>query len=186
MVVEEIWKPITNILGYEVSNLGRIKSLDKIIITKHNRSVFKKERILKPHLNSNGYERTFIGGQRLFVHRLVAQAFIPNPNNYNCVNHKDFNPLNNCVDNLEWCTHKQNMEYSKKAGRMKWGEERRQKILKAQKLKPVKSVNLTTGEIRRFKSIHEAAKVYGSAGDICDSCRVENHTYKGCKFYYDD
>ena len=101
----EEWKDIDEYEGlYQVSNLGRVKSLK-----------FGKERILKPDTILNGYLRVQLWknskGIRYLVHRLVAQAFIDNPDKLPMINHKDENPSNNCVDNLEWCTHKYNINY---------------------------------------------------------------------------
>lgn len=99
----ELWRPISGYEGlYYISNLGRVKSE----IT---------HKILKPRNSTHDYDRVRLyknhKPKEFFVHKLVAQAFIPNPNNYPQVNHKDENKVNNCVDNLEWCTHKYNMNY---------------------------------------------------------------------------
>ena len=85
-----------------MSNLGRIKSLR-----------FGKCKMLKPfHSSKNGKYRSIkLRGKLYLVHRLVAKAFIPNPHNFPVINHKDENPANNCVWNLEWCTHKYNLNY---------------------------------------------------------------------------
>lgn len=105
----EVWKPILNYENYLISNYGRIKSLPKKTHT-------KEEVILKTRIGKCGYEIiTFSGANHLTktfkIHRLVATAFIPNPNNLPCVNHKDENKLNNNVDNLEWCDYKYNNNY---------------------------------------------------------------------------
>lgn len=101
--MEEIWKDIEGYEGlYQVSNLGRVKSLRRNII-------------LKSKIERNGYERVILSANNntkgYSVHRLVATAFISNPNNYPIVNHKDENRANNCVNNLEWCTQKHNVNY---------------------------------------------------------------------------
>ncbi len=117
--MKEIWK---NIKGYEelyqVSDLGRIKSLEKQIVRNNGRKQTFKEKILKAGLSRNGYLTVMLfknkKGKTYTVHSLVAKNFIANDNNYKCINHKDENKLNNCVDNLEWCTYKYNNTYNDK------------------------------------------------------------------------
>lgn len=111
--MEEIWKDIKNYEGlYQISNLGKIKGLSK-----QDGFYYLKERLLKP-VNNFGYQRIILSKNKIkknyFIHKLVAEAFIPNPNNYPIVNHKDGNKENNCVNNLEWCSHKQNTEHAVK------------------------------------------------------------------------
>ena len=92
---------------YQVSNLGEIKSLSN--------SQNRKEKRLRKNIN-NGYYCVYLyknNKKKSFtIHRLVAITFIPNPDNFSQVNHKDKNKLNNCADNLEWCTAKYNINYS--------------------------------------------------------------------------
>lgn len=107
--MEEIWKDISGCEGkYQVSNFGRIKSLK-------DKYGNYREKILKGSKDKDGYLIVSLykeGKMNNFkVHRLVAQTFIDNPNKYPCVNHKDENPANNNVENLEWCTHKYNTNY---------------------------------------------------------------------------
>ena len=124
-MIEE-WRDIKGYEGiYQVSNLGRVKSCERDVhfikntgthFTKHYR-----ERILSPNLSTPGYLTVMLykdnrnGGpkqsKRCQIHILVAQAFIPNPDNLPQINHKDEDKKNNCVDNLEWCTRQYNMKY---------------------------------------------------------------------------
>lgn len=122
----EEWRDIKCFEGiYQVSNLGRVKSLDrkKIQFNGYNYSEKTyKGKILKPAI-VRYYERVLLQNKDIkknyFIHRLVAEAFIPNPNNYNCVNHKDENKLNNNVENLEWCTHSYNINYGQRNNKVK-------------------------------------------------------------------
>jgi len=112
----EIWKPIPGYVGlYEVSNFGNVKSF--CAGKWHNKTMIRK---LVP--DKDGYMTVLLkkqGSYRNFkVHRLVAQAFIPNPNNYPMVNHIDEIKSNNLVSNLEWCTAKYNMCYNNKHQRV--------------------------------------------------------------------
>lgn len=117
----EIWKPIKGYEGiYEVSNLGRIKSLERKVYAdfKFGKTRTYKERILKPGI-VNGYQQVKLrdnSNKIVYVHRLVAETFINNPNNYKTINHIDGNKQNNCVDNLEWCTQKENVRHAWETG----------------------------------------------------------------------
>lgn len=107
--MEEIWKDIDGYEGvYQISNLGNVKSLNYC-----GRGYAKN---LTPKCNNSGrlwVELAFNGNKKpMLIHRLVAIAFIPNPNGYPQVNHMDENPKNNRVDNLEWCTGSYNIRYS--------------------------------------------------------------------------
>lgn len=121
--MQEEWRDINGYEGlYQVSNLGRIKSLDRkvkgkngIVQSLHGKILslqFDKDRYYMVILSKNGKETDHK------VHRLVAQAFIPNPYHYPEVNHKDENKQNNRVDNLEWCTAKYNTNYGTAMRRM--------------------------------------------------------------------
>lgn len=109
--MKEIWKAIKGYEGkYQISNLGRVKSLDY----RHTR----KEKIMTPRNNGHGYLHIGIYNNNkrhcYYVHRLVAQTFIENPDNLPQVNHKDLNRQNNKVSNLEWCSIEYNNTYAEK------------------------------------------------------------------------
>jgi hypothetical protein len=105
--MKEIFKDIEGYPNYQISNYGNVKSL--------NYNHTGKEKILKPTKDKKGYLRVCLSKQGKLknhkIHRLVAEAFIENQNNYLMVNHKDENKENNCVSNLEWCTAKYNINY---------------------------------------------------------------------------
>ena len=107
----EIWKPIKGFEGkFEVSNLGRVKSLSRAVkpTSPYQNSKIIKERILKLITQKPGYYNVSLEGKKYLVHRLVAETFVNNPNNYDCVNHLDGNKKNNTPKNLEWCNRRIN------------------------------------------------------------------------------
>lgn len=136
---EEVWRPVKGYEGlYEVSNYGRVKSL-----MRWN----GREHIYKPHIIKgsvqkmpHNYDRIIVTlrngdgsrGRDFKVHRLVAEAFLDKPEGCNVVNHKDFDPTNNRVDNLEWVTDRENHDYSTRAGRRGYlnNEQRKELIRK--------------------------------------------------------
>lgn len=159
----EEWRDIEGYLGlYQVSNFGRVKSLSRIVCEKTGKQKHIKERILKPGYIRGGYLGVALHngcGQKTFkIHRLVAKAFIPNPDNLPFINHKDENPQNNCVWNLEWCTHTYNINYG--SCKTKMAE---------RKAKPVVQYDLNMNFIAEYPSIKEAEKALGIR-HICDVC----------------
>lgn len=157
-MTEEIWKDIAGYEGkYQVSNLGNVKSLryrnktEEHLLTKRP----QKNGYLTVSLSKNSIYKNFL------IHRLVADVFIENPYNFPQVNHIDEDKTNNCVDNLEWCTCKYNLNYG--ARREKEARTKGKKVL--QYTKDGKFVN-------EFYSIQEAKRCTGiNQGNICYCCK---------------
>ena len=166
--MNEEWRDIKGYEGlYQVSNLGRVRSLN---CRGHKGCIG----ILTPRLDGKGYEMVALykegKARNTKVHRLVAQAFIPNPNNYPQVNHKDEDKTNNNVDNLEWCTNEYNHNYGTR-------NERVAKSLSK------KVICITTGEI--FNSMREACRKYDiNTGRMTECCQGKRKTAGGYKWEY--
>lgn len=110
-MTQEIWKDIPNYEGiYQASNLGNIRSLDRKVWNYN-----KKGRILKQNKSTSGYLYVTLNGKKYYTHILIAKTFLNNDKNLEQVNHKDFNKLNNCVNNLEWISRIGNIRHYRKS-----------------------------------------------------------------------
>ena len=159
------WREVKEYSNYEVNQLGEIR---------HK----KRQKILKPRDNNGGYQYVNfkINGKNtnFAVHRIVANAFIPNPNGYTEVNHKDYNKKNNCVDNLEWVSSSQNKQHS---------------YLKQENKKTRgKAVNQYTKEgifLKTFDSVSDAAKELGCCvAAISNCCLGRTKTSQGFRWSF--
>lgn len=187
----EQWKTIPGWDLYEISNLGNLRGKDRTI-KNNGGSYLRKTRLLKPVNDKYGY-KTFRLNQdgrkkSMKIHRAVAMAFIPNPENKPCVNHIDNDPGNNRVDNLEWCTMKENTEWMIKQGRSKRTEVWLKNLHEAQKTtyKPVIGTNIKTGEtvfFDRLNAVKEAGFIPSSVSLCCNHKRGQTQ-HKGFRWEY--
>ena len=192
--MNEIWKPIRDYEGlYEVSNLGRIKRLGN--------DKNRKEKILKPYKNKLGYLRVTLSKDNkvkyMFIHRLVAIAFIPNPENKPCIDHINTIPSDNRVENLRWATYKENMnngltkeklsgENSNNYGKPR-SEEIKKKISESQKgSKNPKARGVFCYELNKsWNTSAEASRELNiDSSNITKCCKGKCKSVKGYHFCY--
>ena len=165
----EIWKDVKDYEGlYQVSNMGRVKSLN------YNKT--GKERIMKSYDSGHGYLQVQLckdgKGKCYYVHRLVATAFLENPEGYNEVNHLDEDKTNNCVENLEYCSRLYNINYGTRTEKT---------------CKPVFSVNKESGLVTYWESASEASRQLNiSQSHICACCQGKRNSAGNHIWFYAD
>ena len=170
----EIWKDIPNYENcYQVSNLGNVKSLDKLdtlgrrVKGKLMKAKIRKDGYLEVTLRKNNHEKHYL------IHRLVAMTFIDNMNNYKEINHKDENKTNNNVNNLEWCNRSYNINYGT------GNEKRRKTLLNNKRSKKVCQYDLDGNLINIYVSLRELERQTDySISYISSCCNNKQKTYK--------
>lgn len=183
----EVWKDVVGYEGfYKVSNKGNVYSVDRRGLQGYGR----RGRILKPGYTSRGYLQVTLSKngktKTKTVHRLVAEAFLANPNGLTQVNHRDENKVNNNVENLKWCDSMYDMNYGTRTER-----------LARARSKKVRAVNTKTGEVVEFNSTTEAGRKGYHQGIVSMACRGvykdnygkliggDGHKYRGFRWYYE-
>lgn len=190
--VQEIWKDVPGYEQfYQVSNLGRLKSKDRTIKRGLGECLIKSK-TLKLQCNNHGYLYFQVKAAdvhyKLYIHRAVSMAFIENTFDKPFINHKDSNPSNNQVDNLEWVTHMENMHHAINKGRFDNHFKYTTQLFKISNQNLQRAVigtNLKTGTMVQFISIQEAGRHFNNrAGDICKCCKGERQTAQGYRWQY--
>lgn len=174
----EVWRDIEGYEGkYQVSNMGRVKSLPK----QDGFYQIKHERILKPIPTKNGYLRVHLRNSSkqdiVLIHRLVAMLFVKNPNGFKVVNHKDENKFNNRADNLEWCTHVYNVNYGT-------GIKRRTEKFRMEHSRSVDMFDLNGNYIRTYDCMRDVRNDGFSPSNVFACCVGRYKQHHGYKWRY--
>lgn len=179
----EIWKDIKDYEGkYQISNLGNIKSLPRQMGFYSNSNI----KIINGYIKKEGYFQVDLykdnHRKKFYTHRLVAKAFIYNPNNYPQINHKDENKSNNTVDNLEWCTAKYNINYGSRTENAK-----KNKINHSKLSKKILQYDINNNFIKEFPSSMEIQRELGLfSTSIIRNCKRKTKTVGGFIWKYKD
>lgn len=171
--MEKLWKEIPGTDGkYLISTDGEVMAISRRVKFGH---VYRctKTKLLTPRDNGKGYLELEFFGKHHYIHRLVAEAFIPNPYNFPCINHKDENKENNSVENLEWCDYSYNTNYgtrTKRAKEKRFGDR-------------FVVINLDTGDV--YQNPKDASRATGIHNDsISRVCKGKSKTAGGYRWRY--
>lgn len=180
----ECWLPVKGFPNYLISNRGRVYSLPRVRYD--NPRYNKRGKLLIPRLGRQGYLYVCLCNKGKVttkkIHRLVAETFVPNPENLDCVNHKDEIKTNNFVENLEWCTNAYNLRYGDRLSKTV------ETFIENGITTPIVQLTKSGEPVREFVSMSEAARVMGvsSASSIHGCCNGSRKTAYGFIWKYKD
>lgn len=171
IIENEVWKDIDEFLGkYKISNMGRVKSVERVIFKSNGRKQTVKGKLVSIWNDKQGYERVTLYDNNKphvrYVHRLVGIQFIDNPESKETINHKDCNKVNNKLTNLEWSTHRENINHAIDNGLR--NTERNEKSYKRMRGENNPSAKLTDHQVMEIRNkrgqgytLKQLAKEYG-------------------------
>lgn len=172
LIKKEEWKSITDWEFYEVSNYGRVRSIDKVVKSKSGSTALKKGKLRTLTLDKDGYYGILLYDgkrkKRFLIHRLVAQAFLPNPLGLPQINHKDEVKTNNSVENLEWCDCSYNINYGTRNERVG---------------KKLKDSNSTARQVVQKTLTGDVVKVWRSVKSVKEGGFKVSGVMKACQGY---
>lgn len=181
--MKEIWKDIVQYEGlYQASNLGNIRSIDRVVVSSDGIRQFRHGKTIKQRKNQKGYKIVRLSkngeAKNKFVHILVLESFCKRPDGLNQINHKDENKENNRLDNLEYCNNVYNQNYGSCSV-----NKSKSTINDKQKSKQVIQFAKDGTFIKEFPSLHEVERTLGfKHGHIRDACNEKLHTAYGYKW----
>lgn len=188
---KELWKDVVGYEGrYQVSNMGRVKSLERKVWNGRGYGTVS-EKILKPRKNKYGYLDVLLHrdgkAKRYRVNRLVASAFIPNPQGLPEVNHINEDKTDNSLENLAWVTHKENINHGtrteRQAEKLRGKKQTEEHVRK--RSKPIMAIDKISGLIVEFSSSMEAERVLGiNHSNITQCCKGRYKTVGGFQWFY--
>lgn len=184
----EEWRDVVGFENvYMISSFGRVASLERYVPMNDTEKLIHKN-ILSCTMTNSGYFQAKLWSNNkqtyVYVHRMVAEAFIPNPNKYSCVDHIDTNRLNNTPENLRWCTHSMNSMNPITNERMKKSLKGNKKIIEFHE-KPVVGVNMKNSSDVRFYRSQYSTKLDGfNSSKVSAVCRGERNHHRMFKWYF--